>query len=74
MLLADEPTGNLDRKTSDEIHSLLYSIQQNTGISLVIVTHSEELAGGMGRRVRLVDGHIVETGLESVEPEEDLTA
>jgi lipoprotein-releasing system ATP-binding protein len=74
LLLADEPTGNLDRKTSEEIHALLYSIQQNTGISLVIVTHSEELAGSMGRRVRLVDGSIVGTDEQSVEPEEDLTA
>jgi lipoprotein-releasing system ATP-binding protein len=61
LLLADEPTGNLDMKTSEEVHALLYSIQKNTGISLVIVTHNEKLAAGMGRIVRLVDGRIVET-------------
>jgi lipoprotein-releasing system ATP-binding protein len=61
LLLADEPTGNLDRKTSEEIHSLLYSIQQDTGISLVIVTHNEHLAAGMQRTIRLIDGSIVES-------------
>jgi lipoprotein-releasing system ATP-binding protein len=59
LLLADEPTGNLDMKTSEEVHALLYSIQQQTGISLVIVTHNEKLAAGMGRTVRIVDGRIV---------------
>ena len=61
LLLADEPTGNLDRRTSEEVHALLYSIQRTTGISLVIVTHNEELAAGMGRTIRFVDGSIVET-------------
>jgi lipoprotein-releasing system ATP-binding protein len=59
LLLADEPTGNLDMKTSEEVHALLYSIQAQTGISLVIVTHNERLAAGMGRTVRIVDGRIV---------------
>jgi len=59
ILLADEPTGNLDMKTSDEIHALLETIQRRTGISLVIVTHNEKLAAGMGRTVRIVDGRIV---------------
>ena len=59
ILLADEPTGNLDMKTSEEVHALLYSIQKQTGISLVIVTHNERLAAGMGRTVRIVDGRIV---------------
>jgi len=61
LLLADEPTGNLDRRTSEEVHALLYSIQQRTGISLVIVTHNEQLAAGMGRTIRFVDGKIVES-------------
>jgi lipoprotein-releasing system ATP-binding protein len=61
LLLADEPTGNLDRRTSEEVHALLYSIQQRTGISLVIVTHNEHLAAGMGRTIRFVDGKIVES-------------
>ena len=48
-----------DMKTSEEVHALLYSIQQQTGITLVIVTHNEKLAAGMGRTVRIVDGRIV---------------
>ncbi|BCG48543.1 Lipoprotein-releasing system ATP-binding protein LolD [Citrifermentans bremense] len=60
LLLADEPTGNLDMKTSHEVHELLYSIQRSTGISLVIVTHNEQLAAGMNRTIRVVDGKILE--------------
>jgi lipoprotein-releasing system ATP-binding protein len=59
LLLADEPTGNLDMRTSEEVHALLYSIQRQTGISLVIVTHNEKLAAGMARTIRIVDGRIV---------------
>lgn len=56
LLLADEPTGNLDMKTSESIHDLLAQLQQQTAITMVIVTHNERLAAGMGRVVRLVDG------------------
>lgn len=59
LLLADEPTGNLDMKTSDEVHETLSSIHRSRGITLVIVTHNEKLASRMGRTVRLVDGRIV---------------
>ena len=45
-------------KTSEEVHALLYSIQRQSGISLVIVTHNEHLAAGMGRTIRIVDGRI----------------
>jgi lipoprotein-releasing system ATP-binding protein len=58
LLLADEPTGNLDTKTSEEIHLLLGEIQQQKGMALVIVTHNEGMAARMGRTVRLVDGRI----------------
>ncbi len=56
LLLADEPTGNLDMKTSEAIHDLLARLQQETGITLVIVTHNERLAAGMQRVIHLVDG------------------
>jgi len=62
MLLADEPTGNLDRKTSEEVHELLAAIQRKTGLSLIIVTHNELLADRMGKTIRLVDGRIQENG------------
>jgi lipoprotein-releasing system ATP-binding protein len=58
LLLADEPTGNLDTKTSEEVHVLLTEIQQQKGLALVIVTHNEGLAARMGKTVRLVDGRI----------------
>ncbi|CAH2030518.1 ABC transporter ATP-binding protein [Trichlorobacter ammonificans] len=58
LLLADEPTGNLDMKTSEAIHGSLSRLQQKTGITLVIVTHNERLAAGMERVVRLADGLI----------------
>lgn len=66
LLLADEPTGNLDMKTSESIHELLGRLQQETGITLVIVTHNEHLAAGMERVVRLVDGRIDYAALEGV--------
>ncbi len=58
LLLADEPTGNLDTKTSEEVHALLYDLHERKGITLVIVTHNEGLAARMGRTIRLVDGHL----------------
>jgi lipoprotein-releasing system ATP-binding protein len=58
LLLADEPTGNLDTKTSEDIHALLTGIQKQKGIALVIVTHNESLAARMGKTIRLVDGRI----------------
>ncbi len=48
-------------KTSEEVHALLYEIQRQTGIALVIVTHNEHLAAGMARTIRMVDGKVVES-------------
>ncbi|HEY6008727.1 MAG TPA: ABC transporter ATP-binding protein [Geobacteraceae bacterium] len=58
LLLADEPTGNLDMRTSEEVHELLTEIHRSRGITLVVVTHNEKLANRMGKTVRLVDGRI----------------
>ena len=58
LLLADEPTGNLDMKTSDEVHDLLAEIHRNKGVTLMIVTHNERLAVKMDRTIRMVDGKI----------------
>ncbi|NVN89313.1 MAG: ABC transporter ATP-binding protein [Desulfuromonadales bacterium] len=58
LLLADEPTGNLDMKTSDGVHALLAELQQKHGLSLVVVTHNERLAAAMGRTVHLIDGKL----------------
>ncbi len=60
LVLADEPTGNLDMKTSSEIHDLFASLQDRIGITLVVVTHNEQLAARLGRTVRLVDGRLAD--------------
>lgn len=58
LLLADEPTGNLDIKTSDGVYAMLAELQQKKGLTLIIVTHNERLASAMSRTVRLVDGRL----------------
>jgi len=58
LLLADEPTGNLDMKTSEGIHALLAELQARKGLTMVVVTHNERLAAAMGRTVRLIDGRL----------------
>lgn len=61
VLLADEPTGNLDRKNSEQIHRLLLELNEEYGVTLVVVTHNTELAEFMSRRVTIVDGKLVKT-------------
>ncbi|MFZ5833229.1 MAG: ABC transporter ATP-binding protein [Planctomycetota bacterium] len=56
LLLADEPTGNLDRTTSDRVADLLFELQRDEGQILLVVTHSERLAARLGRRAELDDG------------------
>ncbi len=60
LLLADEPTGNLDPKTADQVLDLLLEMNRAHGTSLVIVTHSPEIAARLDRRVVLVDGYLEE--------------
>ena len=66
LLLADEPTGNLDAKTSETIYELLVKIQNRTGISMIVVTHNEQIAARMEQVVRLQDGLIVPCALEEL--------
>jgi lipoprotein-releasing system ATP-binding protein len=61
LLLADEPTGNLDMKTSDDIHAMLSGMQTKKGLTLVIVTHNERLAQAMGTTIHLADGRLDKT-------------
>jgi len=56
LLLADEPTGNLDKATGDEITKLLLSLNKSRGLALIIATHNLELAHKMSKQLRLVDG------------------
>jgi lipoprotein-releasing system ATP-binding protein len=58
LLLADEPTGNLDEKTSDEIHELLFRINRERGVAAVVVTHNTRLAARMPRKLVAWDGKI----------------
>ena len=60
LVLADEPTGNLDPKTADQVLELLLEMNREHGTALVVVTHSPELAARLGRRVELVDGYLEE--------------
>jgi lipoprotein-releasing system ATP-binding protein len=60
MILADEPTGNLDRRTAIQVTELLLELQAQSGAMLIAVTHSDSLAAAMGRRAELVDGRLVE--------------
>ncbi|MEK6589542.1 MAG: ABC transporter ATP-binding protein [Nitrospinota bacterium] len=59
LVLADEPTGNLDSKTSEDIHGLLWGLNKEKGHTFVIVTHNDILVKKMMRVIRLVDGMIV---------------
>jgi len=56
LLLADEPTGNLDRSTGEAIHQLFLELNRERGSTLLVVTHNPDLAVLMPRRLRMVDG------------------
>ncbi len=58
LLLADEPTGNLDSRTSEQIHQLFFDVNQKRNTTIVIVTHNAALAAGMARVVTLRDGRV----------------
>ncbi len=59
LLLADEPTGNLDPATSDAVFGALMDLVQTTGLSALIATHNLDLAARMDRTLRLLDGQLV---------------
>ena len=66
LVLADEPTGNLDTVSSDEVFALLRRIHAERGTSFIVVTHDPRLAARCDRLVELVDGHIARD--ESIRP------
>jgi lipoprotein-releasing system ATP-binding protein len=74
LLLADEPTGNLDRSTGEAIHQLFLDLNSERGSTLLVVTHNPELAQLMPRKLRMVDGgRLVEeapTGYRGTHPSE----
>src|SRR5271163_246169 len=56
LVLADEPTGNLDPQTADEDHTLFHRLSHELGITLIVATHNERLSRSMTRTLRLYDG------------------
>lgn len=70
LLLADEPTGNLDPKTAEIVFAELLSIVKETGLSALIATHNFELANKMDRKVRLQDGKLIDMRASNFIPEE----
>ena len=60
LLLADEPTGNLDTKTGEAVFDLLQELNQIKGVTLIVVTHNLKLAAQLSRQIHLVDGKTME--------------
>ena len=64
ILLADEPTGNLDSKAGQMVLDLLRSIREERGVTLVLVSHDLQIAAAAQRIVRMLDGQVVDEGVE----------
>jgi len=62
VLLADEPSGNLDKQTSERLHDLLFELRAMRGLSMVLVTHNRELAGRADRSLLLAGGRLQDNG------------
>ena len=60
LVLADEPTGNLDRENADRVMSLLTEINRDDGTTFLISTHDDQIANRCRRQVRLLDGRVVD--------------
>ena len=74
VLLADEPTGNLDSKTGDAILALLYSLWKETGLTVVLITHDPAIAGTAPRVLRLADGRVLTEELPPADTAPDLAS
>ena len=59
MILADEPTGNLDSATAREVVGLLRSLSIDNGVTVIVVTHAQDVARYTGRRIKLLDGKVI---------------
>jgi lipoprotein-releasing system ATP-binding protein len=68
LVLADEPTGNLDSATSDSIHDLFFQINREHGTTIIVVTHNPGFAESMPRVVRMIDGRVAMDDLKGQAP------
>ena len=62
IILADEPTGNLDQETGEQIIQLLFRLADQSGMTLILITHDPDLAARCSKQIKLVDGKIENTG------------
>jgi lipoprotein-releasing system ATP-binding protein len=69
LLLADEPTGNLDSRTGAEVHELFFELNRERGTTMLVVTHNPELAHRMPRRLHMIDGVLEPEPQPEPEPE-----
>ena len=60
LLLADEPSGNLDTQTSEDLHDVLFRLRESQHLGMVLVTHNDELAARADRILELKDGRLHE--------------
>jgi lipoprotein-releasing system ATP-binding protein len=68
VLLADEPTGNLDQRTGESIHGMLQSVHASEGLTSIIVTHNERLAALCDRVFHMENGQLLESGTTMADP------
>jgi putative ABC transport system ATP-binding protein len=59
IIFADEPTGNLDSATGNKVEDMLFQLNKEKGITLIIVTHDEDLAARCSRQIQIKDGRVV---------------
>ncbi|MCX8724540.1 ABC transporter ATP-binding protein [Lactobacillus sp. B4007] len=64
IIFADEPTGNLDSGTGEMVENILFNLNKEKGITLIIVTHDPDLANKCERQIKIKDGQLVEGGKE----------
>lgn len=74
IIFADEPTGNLDSTTGEQIEDLLFELNKQSGVTLIVVTHDDDLASRCDRRITLRDGRIInDTSIEAAATEQPPT-
>ena len=72
VLLADEPTGNLDSKTGEDIHELIVELNRERGMTMLVVTHNRDMAARLPVQLRMVDGHLERDGRPTSSDASDL--